>query len=224
MTDTIDTISRSLSADVRAVNTLSHNVANINTPGFRAGRVVPDFGTTLAPRVALDLGDGALSPTGRPLDLALRGRGFFAVERDGATLLTRAGDFRLDADGHLVNSRGDRVLGEAGPIQLGDTEALRIHADGSLHANGQSVGQLKIVEVAEPARLVAASGGDYAYDGALAAWQGSVVQGALERANVDAAEQTVQLMELTRHAESVQRAISIYDKAMDVGINRLGDN
>lgn len=224
MTDTIDTISRSLSADVRAVNTLSHNVANLNTPGFRAGRVVPDFGNTLAPRVALDLADGALSPTGRPLDLALRGRGFFAIERDGATLLTRAGDFRLDASGHLVNARGDRVLGEAGPIQLASDQKLRIDGDGSVHADGQPVGQLRIVEVADPSRLLLAPGGGFGYDGAVSPWQGTVVQGALERANVDAADQTVQLMELTRHAESVQRAISIYDKAMDVGINRLGDN
>jgi flagellar basal-body rod protein FlgG len=50
------------------------------------------------------------------------------------------------------------------------------------------------------------------------------MQGALERSNVDPAEQTVRLMETTRHAESVQRAISIYDKAMGIGINSLGEN
>lgn len=225
MTDTIEAIARSLSADVRAVNTVSHNVANLNTPGFRAGRAVSDFGNALAPQVALDLGDGPLTPTGRPLDLALRGRGFFSVQREGRVLLSRAGDFRLDAQGHLVTPSGDLVLGESGPIVL-DGDAVKIAADGSVSVGERALDRLRIVDVAEPARLLGATGGAYAYayDGELAAWDGSVVQGAVERANVDAAGETIRLMELTRHAESVQRAISIYDKAMDTGINRLGDN
>ena len=67
------------------------------------------------------------------------------------------------------------------------------------------------------------SDGAWRYTGPVAQWQGSVVQGALEHANVDAAYETIRLMEVTRHAESVQRAISIYDKAMDTGINHLGN-
>jgi flagellar basal-body rod protein FlgF len=222
MTDTINAIAQSLSADVRAVNTVSHNVANLNTPGFRAGRALPGFEATLG-GTALDLGDGALAPTGGSLDLALRGHGFFAVERDGAMLLARAGDLRIDAQGRLVNAAGDLVLGEGGPLALADAD-VAVAADGTISADGQALGKLRIVDVAEPSRLRAADGGGYLYDGELAPWQGSVVQGAIERANVDAAGETVQLMELTRHAESVQRAISIYDKAMDTGINRLGDN
>ena len=53
---------------------------------------------------------------------------------------------------------------------------------------------------------------------------GKVEQGAIEASNVDAADESIRLMELTRHVESVQRAISIYDKAMETGINRLGEN
>jgi flagellar basal-body rod protein FlgF len=222
MTDTIESIARSLSADVRAVNTISHNVANLNTPGFRAGRALPGFDAALDGR-ALDLRDGALAPTGSPLDLALRGPGFLVVERDGAPLLVRGGDLRLDAEGRLVNAAGDAVLGESGQIVL-ESADVAIAGDGVISAGGKELAKLRVVDVADPSRLVAAAGGGFAYAGELVPWQGRVVQGALERANVDAAEQTVQLMELTRHAESVQRAISIYDKAMDAGINRLGDN
>lgn len=222
MTDSLEAIARSLAADVRAVNTLSHNVANLNTPGFRAGRPLPGFGDALG-TTALDLRDGALAPTGRPLDLALRGRGFLAVARGEQMLLARAGDLRIDAEGRLATAAGDLVLGDSGPIALpGDDVA--IGADGAVQVDGRDVARLRLVDVAAPEKLQAVSGGAYAYDGELAPWQGRVVQGALERANVDAADQTVQLMELTRHAESVQRAISIYDKAMDAGINRLGDN
>lgn len=223
MTDTIEAIARSLAADVRAVGTVSHNVANLNTPGFRAGRMPADFSASMGHSASLDLGDGPLAPSGRPLDLALRGRGFFQVQRGNQLLLTRAGDFRLDVDGRLVTAGGDLVLGQSGTITLAD-EAVRVDERGAVLVEDRALDQLRIVDVATPARLRAAGGGAFVYDGTLSDWQGKVVQGAIERSNVDPAGETVRLMELTRHAESVQRAISIYDKAMETGINRLGDN
>lgn len=217
MPDTVQAISRSLSNDVDALSTISHNVANINTPAFRAVRGTSDF------RASIDQQDGAVAQTEGRFDLALRGPGFFVVERDGKPLLTRAGAFRLDAEGMLVTAGGDRVAGSVGAIAT-TAKPVRIDAKGGLWDGQQSLGQLQIVNVTDAAGLRPAGNGAYAYDGELGEWTGSVVQGALERANVDAAEETVRLMETTRHAEAVQRAISIYDKAMDVGINRLGDN
>lgn len=224
MTNTIQTISQSLRVDIATLNTISNNVANTNTPGFRAERSLPSFQSQLngsAPRVAFDLQDGPLTLTGRSLDVALRGHGFFVVERDGQTLLTRAGNFRLDANGNLVNANADVVLGESGALALSN-DAVRINAKGELWAGERSLGKLKLVDVADPARLTVVDGG-FRYDGDLAEWKGSLQQGAIEHANVDVAGESVRLMELTRHVESVQRAISIYDKAMDTGINRLGE-
>lgn len=222
MPDTVQAISRSLSNDVKALDAISHNVANLNTPGFRALRAAPDFREQLAMRASVDQKDGALAQTGRDLDLALRGPGFFAIEREGKLLLTRSGTFRLDGEGMLATVRGDRAAG----VGAADAAAgpLRIDAQGAVRQGERSLGQLQIVNVADVAKLVPAGDGVYAYDGDLKEWTGSVVQGAVERANVDPAEETVRLMETTRHAEAVQRAISIYDKAMDVGVNRLGDN
>lgn len=223
MSDTLLAISRSLSSDVQTLATISHNVANLNTPGYRGVRAVPEFGAATGIRTALDLRDGGLAQTARKFDLALRGPGFFVVERDGRALLTRGGSFRVDAEGLLATARGERVLGQSGPIAVpvGD---IRIDPLGELWQGNQSVGQLRIVDVADASRLSPAGDGAYAYDGDEAQFDGRVMQGALERANVDPADETVRLMETTRHAESVQRAISIYDKAMDIGINRLGDN
>jgi flagellar basal-body rod protein FlgF len=223
MTDTIQAISRSLSTDVQTLGTISHNVANLNTPGYRAVRAVPEFGQTTGLRTALDLADGSVSQTGGTLDLALRGPGFFVIERDGKALLTRSGVFHLDANGQLVTARGDRVLSESGPMTL-TTAKVRVDAHGAIWDGTQNLGQLQIVEVANAAGLRPAGDGAYLYDGHPAEWTGTVSQGAIEHANVDAADETIHLMETTRHAESVQRAISIYDKAMDVGINHLGDN
>ncbi|WP_244244165.1 flagellar hook-basal body protein [Marilutibacter alkalisoli] len=201
--------------------TISHNVANLNTPGYRGVRAVPSFDAQL--QTVTTQADGALSQTARPLDLSLRGNGFFVVERDGTLLLVRSGAFRIDHEGQLVTASGDRVQGASGAIEMTSAD-VRVDANGDIWQGLQRVDQLQLVTAADPALLRPMDGGAYRYEGALAPWTGTVVQGALERANVDTAEETIRLMETTRHAESVQRAISIYDKAMDIGINRLGDN
>lgn len=248
MSDTLQAVARALAADVQQLSAVGHNVANINTPGYRGVRVQPGveparFDPTgaaqpgpmqigadplAATQTRIDQRDGTLMQTARSLDLALQGEGFFAVERAGRTLLTRSGAFRVDADGALVNAVGDRVLGESGPILLGEPGAaagLRVDANGELwSADRRSLGRLDLVAAADAGALRPAGDGAYAYEGERGQWRGRVVQGALESANVDAAAETLRLIETTRHAESVQRAISIYDKAMDAGINRIGDN
>jgi flagellar basal-body rod protein FlgG len=224
MTENIQNVSRALHADIATLNTISNNVANANTPGYRAERSVPTFQSQIdagTSPVAIDLQDGPLSVTKAPLDLALRGHGFFQVEHGNQVLLVRAGTFRLDADGKLVNANGDSVIGDSGALTLTDT-AVRVDSKGEVWSGTRSMGQLSIVDVADPAKLTVADGG-FRYDGELAEWKGSVQQGAIEHANVDIAGETIRLMELTRHVESVQHAISIYDKAMDTGINRLGE-
>jgi flagellar basal-body rod protein FlgF len=223
MTETLRAISRSLADDVRNLATISHNVANLHTPGYRGMRTAADFAAAMESRTSLDQRDGALMQTSRQLDLALRGSGFFAIDRDGRSLLVRAGAFRINGENLLTTANGDIVLGLAGPIALSSVE-IRVDNDGLIMREGRPAGQLRIVAVADASRLHAVGGGAYAYDGEIVEWKGKVIQGALESANVDPAEETVRLMETTRHAESVQRAISIYDKAMDVGINQIGGN
>ncbi|MFC0677976.1 flagellar hook-basal body protein [Lysobacter korlensis] len=223
MTDTLQAIGQALSNDVRTLTTISHNVANISTPGYRGVRTVPQFDAAAGLSEVTVLRDGGLAQTARPMDLALQGSGFFTVERDGQVLLVRAGAFRVDRDGWLVTAAGDRVLGTSGPIAMpaGD---VRVDADGALRQGTQALGQLQLVTVADAAQLRPAGAGAFAFDGALVPAQAQVVQGALERSNVEPADEMLRLMETTRHAESVQRAMSMYDKAMDVGINKLGEN
>jgi len=239
MTDTINAVSRALSNDVQTLNAISHNVANANTPGFRAERVVPSFAQQVGQgaqtqgqpaavqaqanpnTLAIDQHDGPVQLTHRALDLALRGPGFFCVQRGEHTLLVRAGSFRIDAEGKLVNPNGDQLLGEGGPITL-EKEGVRIDAKGEIWDGTNSLGRIKLFNAAEPEHLQPVDGG-FRYDGKEVEWTGSLQQGALEQANVDVAAESIRLMELTRHVESVQRAISIYDQAMDTGINRLGE-
>lgn len=225
MPDTLQAIARSLSDDVRTLATISHNVANLNTPGYRGVRAVPAFDPLAQLQTSITQSDGGLAQTSRTLDLALRGPGFFVVDHDGQALLARSGSFRVNAEGLLVTPRGDRVLGTSGPIAMpAQGEPVRVNANGEIWNGLEPVGQLQVVAVTDARQLQPAGEGTYRYEGGLAPWTGSIVQGALEHANVDPADETIRLMETTRHVESVQRAISIYDKAMDIGINKLGEN
>ena len=226
MTDTLDAISRTLSNEVRTLGTISQNVANAHTPGYRALRTGPDFADVAGLRTVPDQRDGGLAQTGRPLDLALRGAGFLVVEREGQALLVRSGALRMDADGRLLTAQGDAVLGASGPIVIpgGANATLRVEADGRLWADEQEVDQLRLVAASDPGAITPLGTGTYDYRGELLPWQGSVVQGALERANVDAADEMLRLIETTRHIDSVRRAISTYDQMLDRGINNLGNN
>jgi len=221
MSDTIQALTRALNADIQGINAVSHNVANINTPGYQGVRAVADFGASTGLSRQVVLSDGPLKSTDRALDMALRGDGFFVVDRGGQALLTRAGSFVRDAQGYLATRSGDRLMSDAGALLLPEGQ-VRVDENGVVWAEDQRVAQLTI-RTADPAQLHAVEGG-YRYSGELGEWAGRVQQGATEQSNVDAAAQTLQLIELTRHAESVQRVVSIYDRTLDVGINRIGDN
>lgn len=224
MSQFISAIARYLSSDLRALDAVSQNVANIGTTGYRTERLRMDFRTGMPDAApVLDLADGSLDATGKPLDLAIQGPGFFVVSVGGQAMLTRDGQFHLDASGQLVDAAGHPVLGQSGPITLAHD---RVHVDtaGRIVDGHETVDALRIVAVGDPHALREMGGGLYAYAGSEADWNGTIHQGALERSNVDAGTEMVRLMELTRHAQSVQRAILAYDTAMQDGINHMGDN
>ncbi|MDE2154486.1 MAG: flagellar hook basal-body protein [Xanthomonadaceae bacterium] len=196
----------------------------MRTTGYRAERLKTDFRTgILDPSPVLSLADGSLDVTGRPLDLAIQGPGFFVVDVGGREMLTRNGQFHIDASRQLVDASGNPVMGQSGPIAL-SRAGVHINAGGEILDGGRSVGNLRIVAVAAPDALREAGDGLYTYTGMPAQWNGSIHQGALEKSNVDAGTEMVRLMELTRHAQSMQRALQAYDQAMQFGVNHIGEN
>jgi flagellar basal-body rod protein FlgF len=224
MSNIISSIASYLGTDVQSLNVVSQNVANIGTNGYRNERLTTDFRTGLPDATpTLSLADGALDQTGRPLDLALQGPGFFVVQVNGQPLLTRNGQFHIDANQQLVDAAGHPVLGQSGPITLAHAN-VKINAAGQIVDADRSVDSLRIVALASPDGLREAGDGLYAYAGSPAAWNGSIHQGALERSNVNPSTEMVRLMQLTRHAQSVQRALQAYDQALQLGINHIGDN
>jgi flagellar basal-body rod protein FlgF len=197
-----------------------HNIANANTPGFRADLYAfassPVYGPGYASRVnsvATDGGwsanGGAVENTGRELDVAVQGTGFIAIQGpDGSEAYTRAGDLRVGPDGLLTTGAGHPVLGEQAPVAIPPYAQVTIGTDGtvSIVPLGQaentlaSVDRIKLVN--PPANQLIK--GD---DGLLhtrdkkpleSAADVQLTAGSLEASNVDAGQSMIEMIELSR--------------------------
>ncbi len=217
-----------LGAQLRGTQVLSNNLANADTPGFRAERAV--FAEFLQPRAETaapgdratayaidratwrDTAAGSVSTTGNPFDLALRGDGFFAVETPRGERYTRAGRFALAGDGKLTDGEGNAVLDARGtPIAIGPNDTrVEVRGDGSVHSENGPIGQLRVVRFADPQKLRAEGSRLYASDepGAPAERPG-VVQGAVENSNVQPVAEittlTAQMREFQFATQFVER-------------------
>ncbi len=201
----------------------AHNLANVSTAGFRADlaafRAMPVFGHghptrvfAMAERPGTDFSAGAVSATGRELDVAVKGEGWIAVQaRDGREAYTRAGDLRITPNGQLLTGAGLPVLGNGGPITLPQYEKLEIGADGSIsiRASGQQAAALTTVDrikLVNPPHAELRKGEDGLMrlrSGAEAQADAGVqlVSGSLEGSNVNAVDALVNMLTLQRQFE-----------------------
>lgn len=219
---------------------VANNLANANTTGFRADkaefRAMPVFGEGHASRVfamserpGYDFGQGGVVSTGRDLDVVVKGQGWIAVQgRDGTEGLTRAGDFRVSAEGLLETGSGLPVLGDGGPITLPPFETVEIGGDGTISIRPQGAPPTVLVPV-ERIRLVNPDpklldkGEDGLFrlrGGAVADADASVrlASGALESSNVNPVEELTELIELSRKFElqiKMMRTAQDNDAALD---------
>jgi flagellar basal-body rod protein FlgF len=135
-------------ATMQRQDALAHNLANASTPGFRAEmtafRAVPVLGEGASTRVyalestpGYNAEPGAVQPTGRNLDVALKGNAWLAVQGlDGTEAYTRAGSLDTDAEGLLLTKTGLTVLGDGGPITIPANAQVQIAPDGTISAAG----------------------------------------------------------------------------------------
>ncbi|MCE5279017.1 MAG: flagellar basal-body rod protein FlgF [Planctomycetaceae bacterium] len=230
MADAVGTTSSCLDGLSESYRTIAHNLANAGTVGFKRGQ--PVFMEVLAGRmegqaaqvvgkVAVDFSPGAMTYTGRPTDLGIGGSGFFVIETSGGELYTRNGTFTLDSTRHLVDTQGRIVAGRNGPITLPPNAAasdVAVSPDGAVSAGGQSVGQLKIVEIAKLAQLKPVGGGCFALpkDAEVApAKDPKVQQGFQEASNVNPVEEMVGLISIARLYEANVKTIKAVDDRLD---------
>jgi flagellar basal-body rod protein FlgF len=198
--------------------TTTHNMANLQTPGFREMlsmfRAVPVDGSSADSRAFVvdstpgaDWTPGSVTPTGNPLDVAIQNQGLFAVRRaDGQEAYTRAGKFHLDAQGYLVNSAGLLVLDDVGTeIQVPQgSQDIQIQTNGMVRVTlpGQlldtPLARLKLVNPL-PHSLERLPDGLFSSSEVLTASDDvRVLQGSIEGSNVNAAQAMVQMIAQNR--------------------------
>jgi flagellar basal-body rod protein FlgG len=243
-----------MAAQEAQLDAISNNLANVNTVGFKKVRAdfqdllyetmrAPGTATTSATTspTGLQVGSGArivattrqysqgaLLQTGNPLDVAIEGNGFFPIQQaDGTIAYTRAGNFKSDAQGRIVNSEG---LPLDPPITIPpDATTISIGADGTVSASTKSgtapvqLGQIQIANFVNPAGLnsaghnlfiqTAASGepqiGLAGVDG-----RGSILQGVQEHANVEVVEEMIGLIAAQRNYEINSKVVTAADEML----------
>lgn len=220
-----------LQAQQDRIDSLSNDLANVGTTGFKSERVgfsdllygsengVPvgsgakalDAGTTSA--------EGALATSANPLALAIVGPGYFQVRRaDGSTALTRDGDFQIDASGSLTAANGEQLVP---PIKLpANTKPtdVTVGSDGTVSVAGKTVGKLALVDVPAESGLLALGSNDFATTSAsgtaVAAKSATLVQGQLEQSNVDVASAMTALVDAQQNYSMLSHAISTQDQLL----------
>jgi len=217
-----------------ALDTIANNLANVSTPGFRASH--NSFSAALATAndsplsalnqdaneygslsgTQLDTAQGALVPTGNPLDLAIEGSGYFAAQTAAGPVYTRGGNFRLSPQGQLLTSAGDPVLGEGGPVTIVG-EPVSISTDGTISVNGAVAGRLKLAEFPLGTQLQSLGNSYYKapLDVEVAAANTKVRQGQLESSNVNPITSVVELITAQHEVESMRRTLSMFSDEMD---------
>ena len=212
---------------------VSQNLANANTPGFRAAintfRAVPLVGEGLPTRTFVvdstagaDFAQGVMQSTGRALDVAVNGPGWIAVQTAaGAEAYTRNGSFQLTPNGVLQTRSGLNVAGDTGPITIPPDTAITIAKDGTISTvptNNQVnavivIGRIKLVN---PAQVELVRGDDGLFrsvDGKVADADAKVTvsSGNLESSNVNAVEAMVNMITLARQFDMQMKMLTTAD-------------
>jgi flagellar basal-body rod protein FlgF len=195
----------------------------VNRPSFDA--VLNSAVDTVASAPTVDFRPGVILTTGRDLDMALDGKGFFVVQTPTGPRYTRNGSFTRSSDGTLVTADNMPVLGQNGPIKVGDGP-MSVNADGTIAVNRAAVGRLQIVDFADYAGLGREDGGRFRAPAGVAATPitgSSVRNGALEQSNVSMTQRMASLIEVSRSFEALQRGISMMSNDIDArAISELG--
>jgi flagellar basal body rod protein FlgG len=221
MTEPVQSLSAAFTRDIQHLNTVSHNVANINTPGYQAKVSFDQYQQQIDQTLlqeTISAAPGALRQTKRALDIAITGQGYFLFEVNGQQLLSRDGRLHLDPQGYLANTTGARIVTDKGPLQT-DAADVRIQANGDVLVNGKVVATLKLVNATS---LQPAVGGLMLGQGLTDVAAVQLQSSALNTSTVNATTETVRMMEISRHLQSVQKAAAAYDQMLQNGINEIG--
>ncbi len=224
-------VSGSIAALTREFEIITHNLANVSTVGFK--RRCNAFVTSLqkagdgyAPgqidlNSVFDFSQGNLVQTGRNLDFALFGRGFFVIETPDGPLYTRNGSFTTNQNGQVADSTGRVVAGDAGPIVIPPTVGtmqIQVSGDGTISAGQVALGRFQLVDFGEnESKLVPVGQNCFRMpdpDMQPTAAENIVVkEGFQESSNVNIVEEMVNMIMVTRLYEANMKLVSTASQA-----------
>lgn len=226
----------------RVLSGISNNLANVDTNGYKKEKVTTStFGSMVMERIdsaKTPIGtvtlmntvnqmktiysEGTLKDTGRTLDFAIKGQGFFAVQGSNGTEYTRNGSFNVDDQGYLIVNPGGRVLGQNGPIHVG-TDNFTADSEGNILVNGQLIDKLDVVDFSDYNTLQNAGDGLFTASGQPVQVQNpSVLWKTLEGSNVDASQELTDALNAQRSLESCSEALKMYDKNLEEAVTEIG--
>lgn len=213
-----------LRSRMESLEMLANNVANASTGGYKSDRefyslyLAPEANTEatmpLIEKPWTDFSQGTLRATGNPLDVALAGKGFFAVNGPSGPLYTRNGSLRISANGALVTAEGYPVRATGGTaLNLVSSRPLEISKNGTVRQDGAIIGQLEIADFTSTAGLVK-RGNNYFQTAqppksSSAPPETAIQQGHLEDSNTGSAEAAVRLISVMRQFEMLQKALTL---------------
>jgi len=230
----------------RALDIAANNIANQDTVGFKVEELTTRTDPISPPRstsnlspvnyvldtgVARDFGQGELSQTSNPLDVALEGPGFFTLQTASGPRYTRDGRFTLDAQGQITDQRGEPVLSANGtPIVIDPQQGtVTIAKDGSVSqsANGRStqLGKLGVVQFANLSALSKQGANQYSETSGQApvpVTNAKVSQGMVEHSNVNPVKEVTSLISISRAYDRIQDIMSSTMDLSSKAIDSLG--
>jgi len=255
---TISALFGALSNETR-LNLIANNLANANTAGYKADKVSfqdvfqrmasdfsPDARNDLQqknllprpilvakPRLAeqtVDLTQGGLEATSNPFDLAITGPGFFRVQTPEGQFLTRNGQFYRNNQGMLVTNQGYPLMGQSGPVNVGEGKTVTITRDGQVSVDGELVGAIDIVDVADPKLLK--KYGQSMFSGPensqpvtqpVDLGKTGINQGFIEKPNVNVITEMMGMIEAQRSFEAYSKIISSTQDMDQSAASKVGE-
>ncbi len=233
-------------------NTITNNMANANTVGFKSDdlilksfpevmlqnrdkisngkNVVNKLGTlslgTKIDEVNTKFTQGDFKETGKKTDMSIDGRGFFMVQSGDNVLYTRDGNFKVNTDGLLITTTGDRVLGTnaAGnlePIYVGNSE-FKIDNNNNVQIDGVSTQRIATADFDDYNTLVKVGDNYYQGENPITNSNIAIRQGFTESSNVNITNEMVNMMTTMRNFETNQKILNMIDGTLEKAANKVG--
>ncbi|OGO93401.1 MAG: hypothetical protein A2Y17_04295 [Clostridiales bacterium GWF2_38_85] len=243
MDNTIKIAATGLASRTQSINLTSNNLSNIETAGYKHSEIVSStFGEYITYRideesqivgsttygsvinkVYTDFSQGTITETNQTLDFALDGNGFFTVsDNAGNTMLTRDGRFSVDDNGFLVDINSNFVMGQKGRINVGSS-AISVSESGVITSGGNIIDILQITVPEDTAQIYKLSDSMlFNPNGNTMNFTGKVIQGSIEKANVDLTDEMAAMIEDSRAFQTCSQIVRMADQLLQKTVTEVG--